>query len=113
VLLGAGAMAALRARLFRLLLWLRLLRWSLLLAVLVVVVVVGLEGLLAQFFLSLVDVRIQFVPVFPDRELSVVVDWDVDLPVASWLVVYVVELGHVGVPQSCLCTHPLVRIEMQ
>ncbi len=70
--------------------------------VVVVIIVVGLQDTLSQLLLSAVDVCIQFVTVFPDRELLVVVDWDVDAPRAHWLVLRVVELGHIGMSQSLI-----------
>lgn len=66
------------------------------LVLIVVVVVVRSEDLLSKFLLALVDVCIQFVAVLPDRELLVVVDGDVNLAGTNWLVVGVMELGHVG-----------------
>lgn len=73
----------------------------------------GIRTLLAQFLLPLVDVRVQLVPVLPDRELLVVVDGDLDFLRAVGLVVRVVELGHVLVFQRLFRSQPLVRVEHQ
>ena len=83
------------------------------LVVVVVVVVVGLQDLLAQLLLSFVDVRVQFVSVLSDRELLVVIDWNVNLPSADWLILRVVELGHIWVAQSLFCGQSSIWIELQ
>jgi hypothetical protein len=59
--------------------------------------VVRLHDLLAQLFLSLVDISVEFVPVLSNRELLVVINRDVDFPVTDWLIIWVVELSNVGV----------------
>ena len=46
------------------------------------------------------NVSIEFVSVLSDGELLVVVDWDVDPSVADWLVIGIVELGHIRVSQG-------------
>ena len=56
---------------------------------------VGLHDLFAQLLLSLVYISIKFVPVFSDRELLVIIDWDVDLSSANRLIIRVVELSNV------------------
>ena len=58
---------------------------------------VRLHDLLAQLFLSLVDISVEFVPVLSNRELLVVINRDVDFPVTDWLIIWVVELSNVGV----------------
>ena len=60
-------------------------------------VVVRLHDLLAQLFLSLMDISVKFVPVFSNRELLVVINRDVDFPITDWLIIWVVELSNVGV----------------
>ena len=60
-------------------------------------VVVRLHDFLAQLFLSLVDISVKFVSILSNRELLVVINRDVDFPVADWLIVWVVELSNVGV----------------
>ncbi len=66
---------------------------------LVVGLVLG-QNLLSEFLLTLVDIRIKLVTVFPDRKLLVIIDGDVDLFGAVWLLVRVVKLGNVGVLQG-------------
>lgn len=59
------------------------------------------------------DVGVKFVAILSNRELLVVVDWDVYFPVAVGLVFWVVELGHVRMSQCLLCGQSLVWIEMK
>ena len=66
-------------------------------ALVVVVVLVRLQRLLPQFLLALVNVRVELVAVLSNRKLLVVIDWDHDLACAHWLIVRIVELGHVRV----------------
>jgi hypothetical protein len=75
--------------------------------------VVGLQDLLAQLLLPLVDVGVQLVAVLADRELLVVVDWDVDSTGAVRLVVRVVELGHVGMSQSLVSGQTSAWVELE
>ena len=81
--------------------------------VVVVVVVVGLQDFLAQLFLSLVDICVEFVSVLSDREFLIVVDWNVDLPVADWLIFWVVELSHVGMSEGLICGQSSIWIELE
>ena len=76
-------------------------------------VMVRLRDLLAQLLLPLVYVGVEFVPVFSNRELLIVIDRDVDLSCADWLVIGVVELSYVWMPESLLCTQALARVELQ
>lgn len=71
--------------------------------IVVIVVVVRLQNLLAQLLLAFMNIRVEFVTVFADGELLVVVDRDVNLSGADRLVICVVELGHVGMAQCLLC----------
>ena len=75
-------------------------------------VMVRLRDLLAQLLLPLVYVGVEFVPVFSNRELLVVIDRDVDLSCADWLVIGVVELSYVRMPESLLCTQAFARVEL-
>ena len=81
--------------------------------VIVVVVVVGLKDALPQFLLPPVDIRVQLVAVFANRELLVVVNRNVDSARTHRLVLRVMELSHVGVSQRLLCRQSSVRVEMQ
>ena len=79
---------------------------------LVVGLVLG-EDLLPEFLFALVDIRVKLVPVLADRKLLVVVDGNVDLLRAHWLLVWVVELSHVGVLQGLLGCQSLVRVKLK
>ena len=76
-------------------------------------VVMRRHDLFAELLLSLMYVGVQLVSVLPDRELRVVVDRDVDPPVADWFVVRVVELGDIRVPQGLLGGQALGGIELE
>ena len=72
------------------------------LLVVVVVVVMRLKDLLSEFLLSLVYVSIQFISILPDRELLIVINRDVDFSGANWFIIWVVELGYIGMFQGLL-----------
>ena len=50
------------------------------------------EDFLSHLLLSFVDIRVQLVSIFLDRELLVVVDWDENFLRANWFLVFVMEL---------------------
>ena len=79
---------------------------------LLVVSLVLCQDLFPHFLLSLVDVRIELVPVLSDRELLVIVNWDKDFLSADWFFVWVVELGHVRVLQCLLSRQSLSWVEL-
>jgi len=81
--------------------------------VVVVVVVMGLEDFLAQLLLPLVDICIQFISVLTDREFLIVVDRNINLPRANWLVFGVVELGNISVSQSLFSRESSVWVELK
>ena len=68
-----------------------------LIRVLLLAAVMRLHDLFAQLFLSLVDISVEFIPILSNRELLVVINGDVNFPVADWLIIWVVELSNVGV----------------
>ena len=70
--------------------------------VVVVVIVVGLQYLFAEFLLSLMNIRVELVAVLSDRKLLVIVDWNHYLSRAERLIIGVMELLDVGVAQSLL-----------
>lgn len=78
---------------------------------LVIGLVLG-EDLFSEFLFAFVDVLVQLVSVLSDRELLVVINWDVDLLGANWLFVWVVELGNVRVLQSLVSCQSFVWIEL-
>ena len=67
-----------------------------------VVVVVGLQDLFSKFLLPLMDISVQFISVFSNRELLVVIDRDIDFLVADGLIIGVVELSNIRVSQTLL-----------
>lgn len=81
--------------------------------VVAVVIVVGLEDLSTQLLLSSVDVGVQFVSVFANRELLIVVNRDVNAAGADGLVLRIVELSHIGMAQSLFSTQTPVRVELE
>ena len=72
-----------------------------------------LEDLLSELLLAFVDISIELVAVLSDGELLIVVNRDVDLLAAHWLVLRVVELGHIRVSQGLLCCQTLVRVKLK
>ena len=83
------------------------------LVLVLLLVMVRLHDLLAQFLFPLVNVSVELVSILSDREFLVVIDWDVDLPVAHGLVVRVVELSNIGVSQRLLGGQAFGGIELQ
>ena len=71
------------------------------------------QSLLAQLLFTLVNVAVELVSVLSNRELLVVVDWNVDLPLAIRLVLWVVELGHILVFKGLFSAQTLVGVELQ
>jgi hypothetical protein len=82
-------------------------------AIVVIVIVVRLQNLFTQLLLAFMNIRVEFVTVFADRELLIVVDRDVDLSGADGLVVCVVELGDVGMSESLICSQALAGVELE
>jgi hypothetical protein len=72
-----------------------------------------LEDLFPQLLLALVNICVKLVAVLADRELLIVVNGNVDLLAADWLVLGIMELRDVGVAQGLLSSQTLVRIEMK
>ena len=71
------------------------------------------QQLLSHFLLTLVDIRIELVSVFSDREFLVVIDGYKDLLGAVWFLVWVMELSNVRMLKSLFSGESLVRIELQ
>ena len=69
---------------------------------LLVVCLVLDENLLSHLLLSLVDIRIELVSIFSDREFLVVIDRNENLFVTIWLFLRIMELSHVRVLQNLL-----------
>lgn len=91
-----------------------LLRVGLLTApIVVVVVLVRLQSLFAQFLFALVDVAVQLVPVLSNGELLIVVNGNNNLTSAHRLIISVVELGNVRVSEGLLGRQSLIRVKLQ
>lgn len=78
---------------------------------LVVVVGVVAHDAFAQFLTPALNVRVQLVPVIPDRELLIVINWNVYRLRAIRLVRRVMELSHVRVLQTLVGSEPFAWIE--
>lgn len=59
------------------------------------------------------DIRIELVSVFSDREFLVVIDRYEDFLRAVWFLVWVVELSNVRMLESLFSGESLVRVELQ
>ena len=81
--------------------------------ILIVVIVVALKDFLSKLLLSLVNVSIKLVSVLSNRELLVVINWNVDFLAAIWFIIRVVELSNVRVLQCLLCCWSFVWIELE
>ena len=81
-------------------------------SVVVVIVVMGLEYFFPELLLSPVNVCIQLISIVPNRELLIIIDWDVDLHCANRFVVRVVKLSNVWMLQCLLSCQSLVWIKM-
>ena len=57
---------------------------------------VASKDALSKLLLSAVDVSVELVAILTNRELLVVIDWNVDAARAHWLVLWVVELSYIG-----------------
>ena len=71
------------------------------------------QQLLPHFLLSFVDIRIELVSVFSDREFLVVINRNVDFLRADWFLIRIVELRDVRVLKSLCCSKSLVGVELQ
>lgn len=71
------------------------------------------QNLSAKFLLALVDIRIKLVPVLSDRELLIIVNWNIYFLSANRFFVWVVELGYIWVLKSLFGRKSLVRVEVQ
>ena len=80
---------------------------------LLVISLVLSQQLLPHFLLSFVDIRIELVSVFSDREFLVVIDRYVDFLRADWFLIRVVELRDVWVLESLSGCESLIWVELQ
>ena len=74
------------------------------LALITLLSVMRLHDLFAQLLLSLVYISVEFVPVFSDGELLVVVDRDMDFSRTDRLILRVMELSNVRMFKSLFST---------
>ena len=72
-----------------------------------------LKYLLSEFLLALVDISIELVTVFANRELLVVVNGNVNFLAANRLILRVVELRNIGVSQGLFRRESLMRVEVE
>jgi hypothetical protein len=72
-----------------------------------------LKDLLPKFLLSLVDISIELVTIFADRELLIIINRDINLFAAHRLILRIVELRYIGMSQCLFCGKSLVRVEVQ
>jgi hypothetical protein len=88
--------------------------WLLLLlpALSIVIIVMRLEQFLSKFLLALVDVLVQLVPVFTNREFSVVVDWNLNFPFADWFVFRAMKLRNVWMLKCLLGCESFVWVKV-
>ncbi len=80
--------------------------------VVIVIVVVRLENLLSQLLFTLVDVCVKLVAILTNRELLVIINWDVYPLCTYWLIIWIVELGNIGVSESLLSSKSLAGVEL-
>ena len=70
-------------------------------SVVVIVVMMRLKDLLSKFLLALVDISVELVTIFADRELLIIINRDINLLAAHRLILRIVELRYIGMSQ-CL-----------
>lgn len=71
------------------------------------------QDFLSHLLLSFVDIRVELVPIFFDRELLVIINGNENLLCANWLLVGVVELRNVWVLECLLNCQSLVWVELE
>ena len=74
---------------------------------------VRLKNLLSEFLLAFMDISIELVTVFANRELLVVVNGNVNFLAANRLILRVVELRNIGVSQGLFRRESLMRVEVE
>ena len=73
----------------------------------------ALENLLSELLLASMDVGVQFLSVLSDGELVVVVHRDVDLLLANWFILRLMEQLHVRVLKCIFGRRTFGRVELQ
>jgi len=72
-----------------------------------------LKDLLSKFLLALVDISVELVTIFADRELLIIINRDINLLAAHRLIFRIVELRYIGMSQRLFGGKSLVRVEVQ
>lgn len=72
-----------------------------------------LKDLLPKFLLALVDISVELVTIFADRELLIIINRDINLLAAHRLILRIVELRYIGMSQRLFGGKSLVRVEVQ
>jgi hypothetical protein len=72
-----------------------------------------LKDLLPKFLLALVDISVELVTIFADRELLIIINRDINLLAAHRLILRIVELRYIGMSQCLFGGKSLVRVEVQ
>lgn len=72
-----------------------------------------LKDLLSKFLLALVDISVELVTIFADRELLIIINRDINLLAAHRLILRIVELRYIGMSQRLFGGKSLVRVEVQ
>ncbi len=73
----------------------------------------ALENLLSELLLASMDVGVQFLSVLSDGEFMVIVHCDVDLLLANWLILRLMEQLHVRVLECIFGRRTFGRVELQ
>ena len=59
------------------------------------------------------DISVELVTIFADRELLIIINWDINLLAAHRLILRIVELRYIGMSQCLFGSKSLVRVEVQ
>lgn len=59
------------------------------------------------------DISVELVTIFADRELLIIVNRDINLLAAHRLILRIVELRYIGMSQCLFGSKSLVRVEVQ
>jgi hypothetical protein len=60
-----------------------------------------------------VDISVELVTIFADRELLIIINRDINLLAAHRIILRIVELRHIGMSQRLFGGKSLVRVEVQ
>lgn len=59
------------------------------------------------------DISVELVTIFADRELLIIINRDINLLAANWLILRIVELRYIGMSQCLFSCKSFVRVEVQ